>query len=119
MLSDATVAEIVRLLEEGAKHRAIAKRVGVSRTTVGLISTGRRNVIRRPSGRAEILEQLGPLVRCKGCGGRTRLPCRVCLARDRPPTRSDTVDDEDDLALDLKPIQWLRYQEIRRRRGDR
>jgi hypothetical protein len=84
MLAPQVVAEVERLLaEEELPQRLIAKRLGISRSTVALIALGKR----RPRPRAGDDEEedpppLYPPVRCRGCGGLIEyLPCRLCLAR--------------------------------------
>jgi len=85
MLPLATVQEVRRLLDEGKmSHRKIAHKLGVSRGTIGAISSGRRSVYGREP-RAEgptlcCLEQ--PPERCQGCGGTVYKPCVLCCVRE-------------------------------------
>lgn len=84
MLADEVVAEVRRLVAEGQlSQRQIAARVGVSRGTVLAIAAGRR--VDRPSPLPEddASPHGGPFVRCPGCGGRVRMPCRLCRLRAR------------------------------------
>jgi hypothetical protein len=84
MLSAALVLEIRRLLDEGRlSQRAIARKLSVSRGTVGNIASGRRGL----HGGDEDREQIGdepPAVarRCGGCGGLVYEPCLLCRARE-------------------------------------
>ena len=80
VIAEGTVRKVEMLLAEGdMSRRKIAKKTGVSRCTVNNIANGTRRVYKRE---ADIFDvQLGPLVRCTGCGGKTQLPCRVCKTR--------------------------------------
>jgi hypothetical protein len=116
MLRADTVAEILRLLGAGTPQRQIAELLQVSKTTVSGISTGRRRITRRradPLPPDELPVQSGPPVRCVGCGGKTRLPCHVCIVSQTSYPRIDG-DDRDPLGLDLKPAHQERYEQIRR-----
>lgn len=84
MLPTHIVHEVKRLLDQGGlSRREIARRVGVSRTTVCEIALGRRGV----HGRETPVEHHspnrdGPPVRCGGCGKLVRLPCVYCRTVD-------------------------------------
>lgn len=85
MLSLNCVLEIRRLLDEGRlSQRKIAVRLGVSRSTVGLIATGQRPLVGReassdPSPWDYYSDQLPS--RCPECGGMVFKPCVLCRAR--------------------------------------
>lgn len=84
MLPTAIILEIRRLLDESQlSQRQIARKLDVSRGTVGAIANGRRGLYGR-----ETIEQLAPLdepigmpSRCIGCGGMVMKPCVLCQAR--------------------------------------
>ncbi len=83
MLAPSKVKEVEQLLAEGQlSQRKIAKRTGVSRGTVGAIASGERpDYDERLRARAEELQPLGPVERCRTCGGRVHMPCRLCRVR--------------------------------------
>src|SRR5215211_2460466 len=86
MIAAGKVQEVQQLLSEGLySQRQIAKRTGVSRATIAAIADGSR-----PDYEAQRLlrnlrtaeeESQGPVERCKGCGGLTQMPCRLCRVR--------------------------------------
>ena len=74
--------ELVKLVEEQLasgklSQRAIALQTGVSRSTIAAIASGRRC----PPPVVEEEIQSSPQ-RCRRCGIRVKLPCRVCAARE-------------------------------------
>jgi transcriptional regulator with XRE-family HTH domain len=77
--------EIERLLREGnVSQRRIARQTGVSRATVRSVASGNRPdyEARRLERRANQREQpLGPIERCRECGGRVYAPCHLCRVR--------------------------------------
>ena len=78
------VQEIRRLLDEGnLSQRKIAKRLNVSRGTVGAIASGQRGIYGRESTRDEldICYELPP-ERCPGCGAMVYKPCILCRTHD-------------------------------------
>jgi len=80
MISESKRLEIKRLLATtGLSQLDIAARVGVCRNTVTAISRGFEPT--RELDPIAVDEPTGPLVRCGGCGGRTKMPCRVCRVR--------------------------------------
>ncbi len=84
MLPFATVDEIRRLLEEGEmSQRKIARKLRVSRGTVGAIASGRRGIHGRESD--EEVPTVGllnrPPERCGGCGATVYKPCILCGTR--------------------------------------
>ena len=84
MLPLATVDEIRRLLDEGElSQRKIAKKLGVSRGTVGAIASGRRGHYgREPEfGEPELYNPDLPPERCPTCGGMVYMPCALCRTR--------------------------------------
>ena len=83
MLSPAIVHEIRRLLALQTSRRRIARQLGVGRTTVSAIATGRRLELsaREPPVPLEFDGPVGRIARCPTCGGRVYLPCRLCRVR--------------------------------------
>jgi hypothetical protein len=76
-----TVMEINRLLQEGfLSQRQIAKRLGVSRGTVGAIASGQRPLVgKKPHEyNATSKNGRGQPQRCSRCGQHVYLPCQVC-----------------------------------------
>ena len=74
------VLEVRRLLAaDEISQRKISIEVGVSRGMVNAIANGHRqdyDVVRND----DMLE-LGPIERCKTCGGKVHMPCRLCAVR--------------------------------------
>lgn len=84
MLAPRLVAEVRRLLAEGRlSQRTIARWTGVSRGTVNAIAQGKRrgNERQREESRLEFTPPLGPLLRCRECGGLVQMPCLLCQLR--------------------------------------
>jgi hypothetical protein len=85
MLPIEIVHEISSLLREGLlSQRQIAARLGVSRATVGVIASGERGLHGRGEPETMPRARIGrrrPL-RCRGCGYRVYMPCRICIARE-------------------------------------
>ena len=83
MIAPTKVAEIRGLLAAGTcSYRKIAAATRISRSTIQAIALGRRtdySLIRRRD--LELFPELGPVVRCPGCGGRVHWPCRLCHVR--------------------------------------
>lgn len=84
MLPLAIVEEVQRLLDEDQlSQRKIAKKLNISRGTVGAIASGRRGIYgREPDPEQTVLccfDQ--PAERCVGCGGMVHKPCLLCSAR--------------------------------------
>lgn len=79
MLSQTKVNRIVELLEQKElTRRQIAKRVGVSHTSVYAIASGRRGAHgHEPNQRPPVRTAS----RCPTCGVRVYLPCVACRAR--------------------------------------
>ncbi len=78
------IKEVRRLLDDGGhSHRAIARRVGVSRGTVAAVASGARGMYGREPGQQHVgADGLSYLPeRCAGCGGLVRKPCLLCRAR--------------------------------------
>ncbi len=85
MLPLATVQEISRLLAEGQlSQRKIAKKLGVSRGTVGAIASGRRGMFGKEpdNDRPELCCFEVPPERCNGCGALVYKPCVLCRTRE-------------------------------------
>lgn len=85
MLPTVLILQVRRLLDAGElSHRAIARKVGVSRGTVAEMAHGRRaDFGRDPEDRKTpgIRATTVPL-RCPTCGGLVYVPCRLCEARE-------------------------------------
>jgi hypothetical protein len=78
MLPLSTVQEVDRLLKEGTlSQRAIAAKLGVSRSTVGAIANGTRHIAASRTSRVAISQPQ----RCRECGHRVYVPCLICEAR--------------------------------------
>jgi transcriptional regulator with XRE-family HTH domain len=121
MLATKTVAEIRRLLAERThSQREIARLTGVSRGSVGAVALGRRrDGDERLAARDEVIEPLGPPVRCPGCGGLVYLPCVLCRARSYRPKAPHVAQRRgakplaESLSLNLRPEHHARYEEVR------
>jgi len=84
MIASPVVDEIKRLLSDGElSQRKIARRLGVSRGTVGAIASGKRPdyEARRRIRKDSFITPAGPPVRCPGCGGMAQAPCLACHVR--------------------------------------
>ncbi|MCA9232146.1 MAG: helix-turn-helix transcriptional regulator [Planctomycetales bacterium] len=89
MLTESVVMAVTTLLVEGQLlQRQIARRTGVSRTTISNIANGRRGLWGRetPCGDAEThhLAIEAKAERCPGCGGLVYMPCVLCAVRSSP-----------------------------------
>jgi hypothetical protein len=84
MIPRAAVDEIQRLLTEGRlSQRKIARKVGVSRGTVGAIARQERPFDRagQPEPEENARAAGAPPARCGTCGGMVRMPCLACRVR--------------------------------------
>lgn len=123
MIDPEIEAQIERLLADGVPQREIAGRLGVARSTVERIASGRRpaDLARRP--RKPTGDPESALVRrCATCGARVELPCRACRTRDLLAIGriglsllADPADDEA-LTIDLRDEAPERYLAIRHRK---
>ena len=128
MIAPKVVDEVRRLLAEGKLgQRKIAKRMRISRGTVGAIATGRRPDCESPGKtrpRDGSPEVAGPPRRCPGCGGTVYMPCRVCRVRQtaarlpRPAPVQQFGQPDEPLVLALADRHRRRYEEIRSRKVD-
>ncbi|HWB00681.1 MAG TPA: helix-turn-helix transcriptional regulator [Pirellulales bacterium] len=83
-ITQAMVWDVQRMLnEDRMSQRAVARAVGISRSTVGKIASGQRPAWpdRQPDGDCYSIRPTGPIGRCPGCGGRVYMPCRLCHVR--------------------------------------
>ena len=81
MLSNALIEAAQRLLIDGKlSHRAIAKKLDVSRGSVSAIASGLLRTQPQAVPDDDPLET-GPIERCASCGGRVYVPCRLCRVR--------------------------------------
>ena len=83
MLDPVKIEKIEALLAlENMSQRQISRITGVSRAIIAQIASGNR-----PEYLARQLDQdaldgpRGPLARCRTCGGRVYMPCRLCETR--------------------------------------
>lgn len=124
MLAISQVNEIRRLLAGGDySQRKIARMTGVSRGTIGAIALGRRpDYESRSKEEDETALPLGPLGRCKICGAKVYLPCRLCelrrqlaLERKKTPAPGPIFASlpPEPLGLDLREEHRRRYEEVR------
>jgi hypothetical protein len=125
VLDPALVDEVRRLWAAGLRNRrAIARRTGVSRCSVGAIVSGRRpepglRPRRQPKSIGSPLS--GPRARCPQCGVEVVLPCQACRARVQQQQDPDLFrrltgqppPPEEDRGLHLTPAEEARYQPIR------
>ena len=93
-LSPAKAAEIEQLCRFGYTRTKVAALTGASKTTIQRVLSGRwredyerrkANQARRRQRDGEALAR-GPFVRCRGCGGKVQMPCRLCRLRARQTT---------------------------------
>ncbi|MBA4018518.1 MAG: hypothetical protein C0483_15225 [Pirellula sp.] len=101
MLSNALIEAAQRLLMEGKlSHRAIAKKLDVSRGSVTAIETGllRTHLAKVPD---DAPLETGPIERCESCGGRVYMPCRLCRVREWKVERQDETRRRDELRADI------------------
>jgi hypothetical protein len=88
MLSALKVLEIRCLLNQELSQQAIADKLGVSRTTVNAIASGRRGLFGREVLNSRRRPRLGRVdpgvesIRCPGCGGLVYAPCLLCRSRN-------------------------------------
>ena len=76
MVTDEEVDRVKALLASGWSQRRVARFLGVSKTCVSKISQGTFREYSRTLGR------FTP-VRCPTCGGRVRMPCKLCAVRSQ------------------------------------
>jgi hypothetical protein len=131
MITPQIVTEIRRLLgEDLLSQRKIARLMGVSRSSVAAISSGKRPDydLLRQSREDEWEEPTGPAVRCPECGNRVYMPCQLCrvrkrIAEKRTPRatgfasvaqpRGPLATTLEPLGLNLRPEHFARYEEVR------
>ena len=118
MLSNEVVRQVQECLDTTTlSHRAIARRVGVSRGTVQAIESGKRRIRDesppKPEETAVVFS--GPAVRCPGCGRKVHLPCMACRVASMPPCTTFATS-EGETSLDLQGDHRRRYERIRRGR---
>jgi hypothetical protein len=108
------------LLAEGRlSRRQIGALLGICRTTVCRIESGKCKRKAAANGDAAV-DNVGPPVRCMGCGGMVSLPCILCRVRAAMKSaRRRTATAGSDpvlLSFNLRPEHEARRQEVRRRR---
>lgn len=100
MLSNALIEAAQRLLIEGKlSRRAIAKKLNVSRGSVGAIAAGALRPQASPVPDDGPLET-GPIERCTSCGGRVYMPCRLCRTREWKVERQDEARRRSERGVD-------------------
>jgi transcriptional regulator with XRE-family HTH domain len=127
MIADQVVEEAKRELAAGASQRAVARRLGIARTTVGCIARGTRpdyealRAVRLARQRAAATRS-EPVIRCPGCGAKTRGSCIACRTRAelkaiglevRAARRRGERERAQRLTLNLKPGEQERYEAAR------
>ncbi len=124
MLKTQQVEEVRRLLAEGRNLKAVGRATGVSRNMIRGIARGLRpdyEAMRRKK-QKEATGSHGVVKRCRGCGYRVRMPCRICRARKAAALSAksglpfDLLDEP--LGLNLRPEHQARYEEVRARRRE-
>ncbi len=116
-----------RLLDaNGLSQRAVARRVGLSRATVGAMAAGRRprdyslRAGKAKPQEANSQEASGPVQRCPGCGRLIAMPCRACrverlVASGQSPRKyPDDPQFDEPLSVALQDEDPERYLKIRR-----
>lgn len=101
MIAAVVVAKIRGLLAEGTlSQRTIARQLGVSRGTVGVIARGKRPNYADRVDRASVavVAPADPPQRCPGCGGMVWMPCRLCRIRAAKQNRRLFGDDQQPIA---------------------
>jgi hypothetical protein len=123
MIATPVIECIEKLLAEGKlSQRKIAKKVGVSRGVVASVASGRRPDYeqlqhKRRQGQEPL--PLGPLARCRECGGMVYMPCRLCESRRQradSPRRPPDPRPTEPLDLDLRGEARARYETVHLRR---
>ena len=96
MLHPEIVREIRRLLaEDRLSQKNIAAVLGVSRTTVHVIASGKRpDYESRDEEEPEEEPPIGPPQRCHGCGNLVLPPCRLCRVRAQVVENRNRRDTE-------------------------
>src|SRR5688572_7946889 len=87
MLTARKVEEVRRIMAtEAMSYRQIARRLEIGHGTVAKIAAGTcLEIYTRPDEpQPDQSEEhlLGPVERCKGCGGLAEMPCRLCHVRE-------------------------------------
>ena len=123
MIASTVIDSIRELLAEGRlSQRKIACRLGVSRGTVASVALGRRpdyEAIRRRREQREQPIVPGPVARCRTCGGRVHMPCRLCAVREELAARPRRIRDRrplEPLGLELHGDARARYEAVHRER---
>ena len=85
MIPDRRIQLIRALMKQPQlSQRSVAELAKVSRDVVRRVALGKLRVERPRTPPPEMeLEELRPYVRCRRCGGRVVLPCRLCRLRGR------------------------------------
>jgi len=106
----AVAEEITRLGNEKISLTRIARRVGVSRSTVTRVLLGQW----RPAKPRDIAVKIDLRKRCPVCGAKCLVPCQACIARKAlRMTKPDSPSDSDGLRIRLKGADRKRYEALR------
>ncbi len=123
LIAASVIRQVEATLRRGVSQRRVAKELGVSRGTVGKVAAGTLTSIARQEYEDTISERRRPKAvvetfRCPRCGGKSRVfPCRRCFV-ETVASSVTTPDERIAVGLDLKPVHFIRYQEIRRWRRE-
>ena len=96
-ITPATARRIQAMHQDGYTRRRIAEVLSVSERTIWRVTHGHWHEKQRareqrqaaPRPQPQPLEEplpSGPYVRCRGCGGKVQMPCRLCRLRARQTT---------------------------------
>ncbi len=113
MLPSSTVAELKRLLARAdLSQRKIARRTGVSRSTVGRIAGGKRKERVPKTKEPWEIAATGKIGRCPVCGAKVKLPCLYCIIRNLGKSGTETGVPLK-IALELKDVHQKRYEQVK------
>ena len=98
MITKTVVEEICRLLQSGRfSQRAIARRMQISRGTVGAVAKRTHAFFQRKTDGPHngFVFPAGMPVRCPRCGAKVQMPCLACYLRDylQKSKRDKTTED--------------------------
>jgi len=123
MIAERIIAEVKRLLAEGRlSQNQIARKTGISRSTVQNVANGRRPDYAARRRELTAGGPTGPTQRCPGCGGMVEMPCRLCRARAAVAAgqRAFRLAGKEcpPIGVDLQGEERARYEAIRQDRHD-
>lgn len=84
-ITQAVMDDVFHALAAGETCRAIARRLGVSRGTVGTIAHGEHphQRVEDVPGEEKVPTPSGPYVWCPACRAKVQMPCLACWLRAR------------------------------------